>query len=685
MKKFYVALVFVVLAGVLRAQAPGGVSGNLSLWLKPDGLVSGPLSTWVYANNGSNQFSATAPNQPTVVTNAFNFLPAVSFNNVPNPQFMSGPTGTPGAPLPLGQLAYAVIAVWSSPTPTGPSGPNMRVWAQRPNSSAADGNFDGASLFVYPNAANGGTFGSNGPTYGNQFEVSPYVSGVNFTNEPVAPFTYSNRILTYAPNTTYISMMNLSAADVSDLQLMDQTNYASGGGVTSSDPAGTATAAGHRANLSDQANLLGARSTLTTGTGDETFVGNLAELIIYTTTLSTLQQQQIFSYLSLKYGIPLNGNYLSSSGATIWDATAGGGAYNNFVFGLGQDNASGLSVSTSNSSATGSGSGAGTSNMANITLSSPSSPSNQQFMIVGSNNAGTAQSQSNVPIVANGSWRLNNQWLVQNTGTVGTVNVAVDLTGVDLTASGSTLGTSSEFRLVTDNDGDGNFISGTQSYYTPTSWTSGNNVANFTGVNLSNSSNVVFTVLTNASGGTPLPVNWVNFTAVPNGGNVNLNWTVGANQEAKVYQVQRSADGTNFTNIGQVANDPDEQSYSYVDASVGSGTYYYRVLEVDLGGASIYSKIVSVNMSGAAFAIKLLNNPTVTGNTDPELQVTTNASGNALMEVWTLSGSRVGSFQQALGAGTTTVRVPLTSLAAGTYAVKVMLNNNTQTVQVVKL
>lgn len=669
------------MVGVLRAQAPGGVSGNLSLWLKPDGLVSGPLSTWIYANNGSNQFSATSPNQPTVVANTFNFLPAVNFNNAVNPQFMSGPTGTPGAPLPLGQLAYAVIAVWSSPTIV--TGPNMRVWAQRPNSSAADGNFDGASLFLYPNAAAGGSFGSNGPTYGDQFEVSPYVSGVNFTDQPTAPFTYSNRILTYAPNTTYISMMNLSAADVSDLQLMDQTNYASGGGVTSSDPAGAATSPGHRANLSDQANLLGARSTLSTG--DETFNGSLAELIIYTTTLSTPQQQQIFSYLSLKYGIPLNGNYLSSSGATIWNTSVLSSAYNNFVFGLGEDVGSGLSVSTSNSSVTGSGSGTGASNMANITLSSPSSLTDQGFMIVGSNNAGTAQTQSNVPTVAATSWRLNDQWLVQNTGTVGTVNVAVDLTGVDLTASGSTLGTSSEFRLVTDNDGDGDFTTGTQSYYTPTSWTSGNNVANFTGVDLSKSSNVVFTVITGASGSTPLPVNWVSFTAVPNGGNVNLNWTVGANEQGKVYEVQRSGDGTNFTTIGQVTNDPDVQSYSYVDASVGSGTYFYRVLEVDLGGASIYSKIVSVNMSGAAFAIKLLNNPTVTGNTDPELQVTTNASGNALMEVWTLSGSRVGSFQQALGAGTTTVRVPLTSLAAGTYAVKVVLNNNTQTVQVVKL
>jgi hypothetical protein len=432
--------------------------------------------------------------------------------------------------------------------------------------------------------------------------------------------------------------------------------------------------------LTDQENVLGMRYAA----GDEPFNGNLAELIVLNTNVTATQRQQIFSYLALKYGIPLNGNYLSSTGATIWSSSALSGGYNNFVFGLGEDDASALSVSTSNSSATGSGSGAGTSNMANITLSSPSTPTDGGFLMVGSNNAGTAETQGNVPTVATNSWRLADQWLVQNTGTVGTVNVAVDLTGISLASSGSTVGTSSDFRLVTDNDGDGDFTSGTQSYYTPTSWTN-TTVANFTGVDLTKNPNVVFSVITGATGATPLPVNWVNFTAVPGGANVNLNWTVGANQEAKVYEVQRSADGMHFTQIGEVANDVDVQSYSYTDAGVGPGIFYYRVLEVDLGGASIYSKVVTVNMNGAGFNIKLLNNPTITSSVDPELQVTTSVSGNVLMEIWTLSGSRVGSFQQAIGEGTTTLRVPMSGLSAGTYALKVTANNSTQTVQVVKL
>ena len=139
MNKFYVAL--------LCAQSPGGIgTANLSVWLKPDGLTAGPLSTWTYANN-SNSYTA-GPTAPSVVTNAFNFWPAVNFNGGPT-SYMTGPSGA-SAPLALNQLAYAVFAVWSSPQAVG--GGNMRVWTQRESGSGSA--YDGISLFIYPGAAN---------------------------------------------------------------------------------------------------------------------------------------------------------------------------------------------------------------------------------------------------------------------------------------------------------------------------------------------------------------------------------------------------------------------------------------------------------------------------------------------------------------------------------------------------
>jgi len=665
MKKFYFFLLtLLAMQSGLMAQSPGGVSTNLSLWLRADAAstlspTTGSLNSWTYFNNGGNSFTATAGSQPTVAASTFNFLPSIAFNGT---QFMSGPAGV-GAPIPAGQLAYSVFAVWSSTTAVG--GANQRVWCQRPASNAFDGNFDGAALWVYAAQPM-----PNGPQYGDQPEVSPFTTGLG---------------LTYVPNTQYISQLNLLNQNTNDLELVDQTNIGTGPVVASTDPAGMATI---DRVLSNGANLLGARSTAL----DEPFFGNLAELVVYSGPVSGVARNQIFSYLSLKYGIPINTSYVSSAGATIWDAVANASYgfnssnYNNFVFGIGQDNGSGLSTTQSNSLATGSGTGAGQSGMGNIVVSSTGAVSDQNFLIVGSNNAGLTETTTNLPALATaGSERLATQWVVQNTGNVGLVNLSFDFTGLTVTG---TIGTTSDFRLVLDNDGDGDFTTGTtnQVYYAPSSFTG--NVANFTGINLSAgfTNKIVFAILSNAASGTPLPVTWTSFTATPAGGNVNLNWSVAANQNAKIYEVDHSLDGVNFAAIGEVANDPAIQSYSFTHTNAGAGMHYYRIKEVDLDGASIYSQIVSASLLNQGdFAVRALNNPVV-GNVQAEIEINATKAGNASIEIWNLAGERLASQIQAVNTGTT--RIPLAmmnGLASTSYVVKVTIGSATQTVQIVKL
>jgi hypothetical protein len=473
--------------------------------------------------------------------------------------------------------------------------------------------------------------------------------------------------------------------NTNDLELMDQTNFATGPGVTSTDPAGNATV---DRVLTDAGNFLGARSTAL----DEPFSGYLAELIVYKSNVSAAQRSAIFSYLSLKYGIPIGGSYVSSGGATIWDAVANASYgfnssnYNNFVFGVGTDNASGLSVTQSNSTVTGTGTGAGQSGMGNIVVATTAAVADQNFLIVGSNNAGLTETTTNMPALATaGSERLATQWVVQNTGNVGPVNLSFDFTGLTVTG---TIGTTSDFRLVLDNDGDGDFTTGVsnQVYYAPSSFSG--NIANFTGINLSAgyTNKIVFAILSNAGSGTPLPVNWTSFTATPQGGNVDLNWTVSANQNAKVYEVDHSTDGVNFVQIGEVSNDPAVQSYSFVHSNAGSGTHYYRIQEVDLDGKSIYSQVVSANLGNQAdFAVRALNNPVV-GNVQAEIEINATKAGNASIEIWNLAGERLASQIQAVNTGTT--RIPLAmlnGLASTNYVVKVTIGNVTQTVQIVKL
>jgi hypothetical protein len=260
------------------------------------------------------------------------------------------------------------------------------------------------------------------------------------------------------------------------------------------------------------------------------------------------------------------------------------------------------------------------------------------------------------------------------------VDMTFDFTG--LTISG-TIGTTTDFRLMVNSAGDPTFATGTTELYTPSSFEG--KVANFSSVNLPDGS--VFGVISNASAGTPLPVNFISFTAAPEDGNVDLNWVMGDNQQAAGYEVDHSTDGVNFTRIGKVPNNPDQTSYSFVQVKAAPGKHYYRILETDENGNSIYSKVDAITiLAGGDFSVAVLNNPAA-GNTDTQLRINAANAGTAIIELWTAAGSRITVLQQAIGTGTTTIAVPLSHLPAGSYVVKIVVNNGTQThvVQVVKL
>src|SRR5450756_1533864 len=148
---------------------------------------------------------------------------------------------------------------------------------------------------------------------------------------------------------------------------------------------------------------------------------------------------------------------------------------------------------------TGGGLGAGQSGMGNIVISTLGSLTNQQFLMIGTDSAallGTNNGEESItaaigPSVAIGSKRLVRTWKVANINSAGSVKLTFNTSG--LTLSGGT--TASNYYLVIDNDGDGNFTTGTQSYWQANSLAS--NLMTFNAVPLNN--NVVFTILNKPS------------------------------------------------------------------------------------------------------------------------------------------------------------------------------------------
>ncbi|MCL2682999.1 MAG: hypothetical protein FWE63_05905 [Bacteroidales bacterium] len=81
--------------------------------------------------------------------------------------------------------------------------------------------------------------------------------------------------------------------------------------------------------------------------GDYGYIGNIQEVILVKQSgnghIDPTDLQKIHSYLSIKYGIPLNNNdyYLNSIGEIIWDRSLNAG-YNTNIFGIGRDDMSRL-------------------------------------------------------------------------------------------------------------------------------------------------------------------------------------------------------------------------------------------------------------------------------------------------------------------------------------------------------
>lgn len=172
-------------------------------------------------------------------------------------------------------------------------------------------------------------------------------------------------------------------------------------------------------------------------------------------------------------------------------------------------------------------------------------------------------------------------------------------------------------------------------------------------------------VWTTGLGCITLPVNFVSIHAKRSNDNVLLSWKVAGEQDILRYEIERSADGRNFSKAGVVSAGASD-SYSWVDVATLPAMAYYRVKSIDISGAIKYSgtaKIwagdehamitVSPNpVQGTALTIQFKNKPH--GKYDIRLA---DVTGRVLM---------VTVAQHTGGNSTQTIQLPF-SIGRGVY------------------
>jgi hypothetical protein len=109
----------------------------------------------------------------------------------------------------------------------------------------------------------------------------------------------------------------------------------------------------------------------------------------------------------------------------------------------------------------------------------------------------------------------------------------------------------------------------------------------------------------------PLPVTLYALSAVQKGSAIEVAWNITAESNMLKYDVEKSSDGQSFTRIGEVTaqNSGQATRYTFQDATVSSGTHYYRLKVIDRSTAGRYSAVVKVDLGGKGGGITVFPNP----------------------------------------------------------------------------
>ncbi|MCM5663217.1 HYR domain-containing protein [Galbibacter mesophilus] len=457
-----------------------------NLWLKADAGTTNSganLSGWV-DQTGTNTFTVTGT--PGYQTNAINFNPFVSFDN------QEGITQLPGDRL-NGDTEINFVsgfAVYKK----GVDEYGTIVGGVNPGADFGKAIFGGRSTNTY--VANGNNAAYNAFTNPTSFSQSNIVYfDVSLTTHPFA-----------------------SAA----VNRLDQT----------------VRTAGIAFNSFSFTPMIGGTNNAGNANGWPQFQGDVAEVILYPSSLSSQDKLRVETYLALKYGITIknaagNSIYLNSSGGVIYVSSS----FTNDIFGIGKDDTSGLEQTQSNSINTGSGDGTGQTGKGNIVISNPSSLDDGDFLITGHDNGALTEQATEVPASLAGAQRIGREWHVRHTRDVGTVDLTFDING--LTVTGNNV---FEFKLLID-DADGDFTSGA-TVVDATSFS--NNIVAFNGVTLPNNSH--FTIVTKL----PLVLTsnlWLKADAgVSSSGTSLNNWTdqTGTNTFTKFGTINYEQEQINF-------------------------------------------------------------------------------------------------------------------------------------------
>jgi hypothetical protein len=178
-------------------------------------------------------------------------------------------------------------------------------------------------------------------------------------------------------------------------------------------------------------------------------------------------------------------------------------------------------------------------------------------------------------------------------------------------------------------------------------------------------------------GTTVLPLKWLSFNVIKQGNDGILNWAVANEDDNHHYELQRSTNGTNFTNICSINKSANgNSSYNFTDVNINnlvSSILYYRIKQVDINDRTSFSDTRTLRIDTKVYGITIFPNPVKDGF---YVSIPLNNAGNKKIKL-----NLIGAGGQLVGSKEITViqaanyyfDITNKMIAAGNYHLQIIL------------
>lgn len=181
-----------------------------------------------------------------------------------------------------------------------------------------------------------------------------------------------------------------------------------------------------------------------------------------------------------------------------------------------------------------------------------------------------------------------------------------------------------------------------------------------------------------------LDVNLISFSGKLVNSKSQLYWTTSAEDSPVTFKIERSTDGRNFTEIGEVQgkNKGNELNYySFIDPLQVTEINWYRIRIVSDNGKKKQSSIIQIKNAVSDFEVGNIVNPFAN---NLSMNISMIQSGQVTIELIDMIGNKISSSKQVVHAGSNSIQIDTQSLAAGVYTLKLYNKDKTVTRRVIK-